>query len=180
MIISIYPDRPIWWKRVLHTFVLCSISGNIFLNQLNNLLYDQAEGLIEATNEMLPSASKVALGLKENVVPAIRYIENSNLDWIVDQFHIPDSKSLEKEIDNITQLEKSCRDYQSIFEVAYFIIWLTNILMWWPILFSARWLFQDLQKGSTKLLTLLFLFIAIVVNIWTYNYLNTHWAFIFQ
>ncbi len=180
MIIPIYPDRPLWWKRVIHTIVLCSISVNIFLNQLNNLLYQKAEELVQATNDMLPSAVKVAKSLEEHVVPALQYIETSKLVWVAEQFELPSSKSLEQEINNISKLEKTCSTYQSIFLVAYSIVKLTNLLMWWPIIFSLRWLYRDLLSGPTKLLTTLCLLIGVTVNVLMYNYLNTHWAYIFQ
>lgn len=175
MPLKIYPGPPMWSKRLAHTIVLGAIGFNLWLGEVQNYLLGQSRQIVESIDPYLPTATTFAAAIEGAAIPVLEKLETSKLGWMSTQYDLPSSTDLKLQVDNINELEKTCIAYKVSFNVAQKIIWWSNILMWVPIIFSGCWLFQDIKLGKYKIIPLLCLISALIVNMGSHALLNMYW-----
>lgn len=158
----VYPGN-IWQKRIGHTVVLSTICLTIFLNRIENRIYNVTIETIGNTGSLLPDEDYGSKTLYV-LASAFHKIEESRFRWIVDRFSLPTSEDLRKKAAAVEKLERLIEIAPRMSNIQR-LVSLVSYLMWVPIVFSFYWMIMDLKYGHAKLFTGLCLMFAIVVNI---------------
>ncbi len=168
-----YPGN-LWIKRVSRLFIICTIGISLFINDLQNILLDIGTEMIELSVSLSDPAVSTAYVMENSIVPALGYIEKSSLGWVITDYGIPDSQSLQKRIDNAYRLKEVLDQYAPIYKNLSLFLKVISWLFWIPIGLSVLWIFMDIKKSSARYFDIFILACAIWFNIWSYEYLHSY------
>ena len=177
MIGKIYPGNALWIKRILYTIAAGSLCLNLWLNSLQNRLWETSQDMVQTLDPLLPSASGAAEFLTQTIVPCMARIENSRFYWMGEQFNFPATNDIQNHADKIQDLEKISGAYGELLDIVKYITYWTSLIMWWPIILSWLWLYQDLKKGGRQFITALCFMLAITLNYLSYQFLSGLYQF---
>ena len=155
--------------------VLCSISMNLYIGKLQNAILEEGQEIINTVDPLLPASSLIAQNIEDHIIPVIRKTEDKNLEWLPDDFGWFSSESLQKRTRTAHRFEQNNIEFRKLSDLSFYILKYVNLLMWFPIVLAGLWMYQDLQKGKYKLVTVLCLTAALLVNTYSHQILNTIW-----
>lgn len=168
--IRLYPGPSIWWKRIWHTIVLSSIGMNLFLNTLQNRMWDEARQMADDVYAILPEASLIR-DASLLTVPFLKAVEATSLKKTQFGKALPNSANVRSNATAVERLSVINNDLLLGLSLMADVIRLFSIFMWFPILMSLIWLIQDYKKGKHKSFTLFLFIAAFFVNYKSYIFL---------
>lgn len=169
----VYPGT-IWSKRLRHLLILFTISINIFLNQIQNQLFQTAERAINWSESIASPMIANAGAAGESLIPKIEAIEASKFGWIIQHFDLLSAQSIEQSVGKMQSLQKQLRSYGGTLQLAATLLAWMQTLLWGTIAYSCIWISCDLYFGRTRRLLLLAIAVAVIVNIAAYAWLHAY------
>ena len=168
-----YPGGNIWIKRITHLFVLCTIGINLFINDVQNVLLKVGQDMLIHAGTLSDPAVSAAYVLEKSIVPALAYIEDSRFKWIIGDYGIPDSKSLQERIDSVYELKQILEKYAPIYTNLSLVLKIINWFFWIPITLAGLWILADIIiESKSRAFDIVIMIVAIGFNIASYRYLS--------
>ena len=168
-----YPGS-LWLKRISRLIILCTIGINLFINDIQNVLLNIGTEMMELSIKLSDPTVNTAYVMENSIVPALEYIEETSFGYIIADYNIPNSQSLQKSIDSAYRLKNILDKYAPVYKNLSFVLKVISWLFWIPIVLSALWIFMDIKKSSARYFDILVLLGATWFNFWSYEYLHSY------
>ncbi|MDF1864404.1 MAG: hypothetical protein P1U70_06200 [Saprospiraceae bacterium] len=167
-----YPGGSMVFKRLARLCIIFTIGFNLFLDKIQNHLFETGEYLIEVADTLSQTSVYSADLIEEYIFPVYDYIEDSRFYWIFSEFNLPERAIITQGIGNIHRFRDTLNLYSPLFRKVALIIKWTSLFMWIPIGLALLWLCFDLFIGKAKLFVFLMLVITVPVNMYVFSQLN--------
>ncbi|MCB0632630.1 MAG: hypothetical protein R2824_24115 [Saprospiraceae bacterium] len=173
--LTFYPGG-IWFKRMGNILILFTITTNLFLNSLQNHLFEAAERFVTWADNTTSSAIATADQLGQELIPKLEKIEKSGWGQMIEHLQLPTAQDLRNGLSTIKDYQARFRQYGVILSMASKILKWTSILMWIPILYAGLWLVCDYIWGNARWFIAVLVSLAGVFNLLVHSYLNDYLA----
>lgn len=167
-----YPGG-IWSRRISSLLVICTIGVNLFMNEVQNILFETSIAVIEQTRALAKPAGNVANVIESNIVPAVKYIEESQVGGIAKRYGLPSSMSLQENANQIYLLQETLEFYAPLIRPICEILWILNIGFFISTILATCWIYNDIKKSKAWIVDIPILIFAIWFNFMSYKYLTS-------
>lgn len=168
----IYPGS-IHVKRFRHFLMLSTISITIFIGEVQESVFQLSKSLVIEVSTFAPTANKYTSKI-EALASILEKLENSRWGKTVEGFGFPTSQDIRTDINAIQKLDQVSQDLIPFLKIVEIILKLTSLILIIQILYAFIWMGIDLQKGHQKLMTIIYILIAVGINIWSHEYLTNN------
>lgn len=175
-----YPGTT-WKKRVVHIMVLFTIGINLFLDDLQDTLFEVGEDMIALANDLSIPAENAAEAVEKNVMPLLEYAQSTSFgEQITERFDLPTTDDFYVELTRIKDFRHSLKEYSTYLTLTGLIIRIVSYLFWLSVIIALLWLGIDLIKCGSKtvrVLVMTSLILAVPFNILIYKILTKLFLF---
>lgn len=180
-----YPGS-IWGKRLFKLMVLSSIGINLFINKLQNDLYQAGDQMLVLSYKLSEPANDIADMTEAYVIPSIKWIRKNraigkieDMGWVT----FPNVRNLQDGVRTTRDFKRILEAYGPFYKDVSTILKIMSWFFWIPIGLAALWMFLDVLKGGVLKFNIIALTLVALINYYSYQGLSSsfervvfHWS----
>lgn len=170
-----YPGG-LWAKRLVRIAILFTVGLNVFLNRLQDRLFDVGQDIMIVAETVSSPAGETAMMLEKNLLPFFTYIESTVLGrQMISKFGLPESQALQGQLGDVVKTQKAFHQYGLYFSCIASFLHLMNWIFFISTGLALLWLLIDLYSNKNpyaRYVVLFSIFFSIPLNIIVFQYLN--------
>lgn len=168
----IYPGGNLWIKRLKHLCILCSVTIQIWVDNIQNEIVLEGERLTALAQSMNEPAIEIYDGLTSAIADVVSKGEKYDTQGWLGRLSIPKSEQIRNSKSGLHVLQENLRRMSYLLHSCGAILLILDILWLGAVAFSFLWIVLDIIKSKVKGPAITIVLLSLLINYILYTLLH--------